>query len=128
MLVFDGFQDQVVEVEFLGLDGDTLTLKITLGPEDFGAVMAAVKWARENDFWSETDQAVAGIAIGNYGLLMRIKAWEGVVAPDGSPIPCTTEAKMAVLGKYPQVLVNLAAKLAELEAAQVKNSGTSLDG
>ncbi|MCL4502487.1 MAG: hypothetical protein M1438_11640 [Deltaproteobacteria bacterium] len=129
MLTFDpqSLAAQTYSVEVAGQ-----TLKFTLDPGELGDVLASYDWGVEQGFLDpESGQAsgrMAAAALGNFALLRRIEAWEGITDPQGQPVPCTETNKLAFFGRYPAALFALGQQVREREEAEAKNSGASAAG
>jgi hypothetical protein len=123
-LVIDGLTETTVQVVVA-----KEKVSFTVAAESFSDWMQSLKWAAGLDLLSqEPDDRVGGLVMGQYSLMARITAWEGIVNGDGSPLPCTPDNKLRLFGKYPQALVDLSKALNEAEARARKNSKTSPAG
>lgn len=98
----------------------------TLGPMDFINQMQAVDFARECGLWDGKSQ-LSQYSLSLLLLMHRITAWSGFEAA-GEALPCTPANKILVFGQAFTVIQALQSKLAALEAAEAKNSGTSAAG
>ena len=145
MITIDGsLGDRTVQV---ALEGEEL--EFVMAHDDFGDVMRSYKWAMDEGLWSigkngrgskeevqETEDekdlpqgiSVMGIAVSNYQVVSRIKAWNGIHLANGDLAPCTEENKLLFFGKYPGVLFKIMRELGRREEAERKNSETSQAG
>lgn len=106
--------------------GQPQQYSFTLAPADFVNQMQALDFARTSGLWDGVTQ-LSAYTYGRLVLLFRITAWSGFEA-NGEPLPCTPEHKVLVFGQAFGVIQALARKLAEVEEAETKNSGTSAAG
>ncbi len=97
-----------------------------LAPPDFVNQMQALDFARKHGLW-DGHARLGAYTFGLLLLLYRITSWSGFEA-QGALLPCTPENKVLVFGQAFTVIQALARKLADVEAAEAKNSGTSAAG
>jgi hypothetical protein len=77
--------------------------------------------------WGMVEQIkVTGMArnvlIHQLRLVMRIQSWKGPIEyPDGSPVPCNMESKMAFFSQLPDVILEIAQQLARTDEDIEKN-------
>jgi len=111
-------------------DGSEETMAVILGPEEFSTVVGGFKWIKTTGLWGgegkPDDMAALGLA--NFGLIERIKDWEGPVTPKGDKVPCNLENKMRFFGRYPQALSAIWEALNQRLQEQEGNSEPSPHG
>ncbi len=102
------------------VDGLTFQIK----PENYLDFVASMDRADRMG----VEEKLKNLASMHLGLMERIVGWEGVELQDGSPAPCTDEAKLTLFGMMPTLLSRISEKLIAAEEQDVKNSEPSQAG
>ena len=104
----------------LTVDGLTFQIK----PENYLDFVASMDRAEQLG----VEEKLKNLASMHLGLMERIVGWEGVKLQDGSPAPCSDEAKLTLFGMMPTLLSRISEKIASAEEQEAKNSEPSQAG